>query len=152
MKKTIFVALAFILLPIGIINAQMALAVSKNENGSSIKYSLKKGKSTEDARQQAFKELEDLMFTNIFHLKSEENTGHELNKGFYVLIVCSRKDNSGRYFFSYGLGLSQKSKAEALERAMVHLREFDWGYQPRFGYAIEKEGMVESFGLEPKKN
>jgi hypothetical protein len=127
------------------IQAQLALAVAKNENGSSVKYSLKQGPSFEEAAKLAKKELEELEYKDIIVLKSDEKTGHELNKGFYVLLISSRKDYSGKLFVSYGLGASANSKQEAIERAIVHMKEFDWGYDSKYGNAIEKEGMIEKF-------
>jgi hypothetical protein len=127
------------------VNAQFALAVAKNDNGSSVKYSLKLAPSFDEAAKQAKKELEDLSQKNIFVLKSTEKTGHELSKGFYVLIISSRKDYAGKLFISYGLGASSISKEEALSRAIEHLKEFDWGYDEKYGYAIEREGEIENF-------
>jgi len=132
------------------LNAQLALAVSKNDNGSSIKYSLKLGTSIDDAAIQAQKELEELSLQNISVLKSTEQTGHELSKGYYILIIASRKDYAGKLFKSYGLGASEKSRQEAIERALVHIQEYDWGYDTKYGYAVEKEGMIENF--YPKKD
>jgi hypothetical protein len=132
-------------------NAQLALAVAKNDNGSSIKYSLKLGKSIEDAAAQAQKELEDLEFKNINILKSTENTGHGLTKGFYVLLISSRKDYAGKLFVSYGLGASEKSRQEAIDRAILHMTEFDWGYDKKYGFAVEKEGLIESFYPKEEK-
>jgi len=130
--------------------AQVALAVAKNTNGSSIKYSLQTGSTLDEAYAKAQKDLEDQGLSNIFVLKSTENTGHELNSGHYVLIVSSRK-NGGRFFVSYGLGVSQNSKQEAEQRAVTHLMEHDWGYDKDMGYAIEKEGMLEDFAPKEDK-
>jgi hypothetical protein len=127
------------------VKSQIALAVSKNDNGSSVKYSLQSGTSIAEAGAKAQKELEDLSLKNIFVLKSTENTGHELSKGFYVLIISSRKDYKGKLFVSYGLGASTASKKEAIDRAILHLKEFDWGYDIKYGYAIEREGEIENF-------
>jgi hypothetical protein len=131
--------------------AQLAIAVAKNENGSSVKYSLKQGKSIEEAASLAKKELEDLEYKDIMVLKSDEKTGHELTKGFYVLLISSRKDYSGKLFVSYGLGASANSKQEAIERAVIHMKEFDWGYDIKFGNAVEKEGMIEKFSERDDK-
>jgi len=131
--------------------AQLALAVAKNENGSSIKYSLHSGAKMDDAIAKVKKEIEDQSFKNVMILKSSENTGHELNKGFYVLIISSRKDYAGKLFVSYGLGASSKSKQEAIERAIIHLKEYDWGYEAKYGYAIEKEGEIENFYPKEEK-
>lgn len=122
--------------------SQVALAVAKNANGSSIKYSLQTGATLDEAYTKAQKDLEDQGLSNVFVLKSTEKTGHELNSGHYVLIVSSRK-NGGRFFVSYGLGVSQNSKQEAEQRAIIHLMEHDWGYDKDMGHAIEKEGMLE---------
>jgi len=133
------------------LNAQLALAVSKNENGSSIKYSLKLGSSREEAAALAQQELEDLSLQNIEVLRSTEKTGHELSKGFYILIISSRKNYAGKLFISYGLGASEISRKEALDRALVHIQEFDWGYDKKNGFAIEKEGMIENFYPKEEK-
>ncbi|MDF1548722.1 MAG: hypothetical protein P1P88_12940 [Bacteroidales bacterium] len=122
--------------------SQVALAVSKNENGSSVKYSLKTGATLEEAYTKVQKDLEEQDMKNIFVLKSTENTGHELKSGHYVMIISSRK-NGGRFFVSYGLGVSPNSREEAEQRALVHLMEHDWGYDKNMGHAIEKEGMLE---------
>jgi hypothetical protein len=122
--------------------AQVALAVSKNDNGSSVKYSLQVGLTLEEAYAKAQKDLEEQELKNIVVLKSTEETGHELNSGHYVLIIASRK-NGGRFFVSYGLGVSPTSKQEATQRAITHLKEHDWGYENSYGYHIEKEGKVE---------
>lgn len=125
------------------VNAQLALAVAKNDNGSSVNYSLKTGNTLKEAYANAEKELEDEELQNIYVLRSSENTGHELKSGHYVLIVASRK-NGGRFFVSYGLGVSEKSKAEAIERAIIHLKEWDLGFdKSRHSYSFEKEGKVE---------
>jgi len=147
-KKRIMksVLLYFVLL-VGICNtvdAQIALAVAKNDNGSSVKYSLMVGATLDEAYEKAQKDLEEQGFENIFVLRSSEETGHNLKSGNYVLIVSSRK-NGGRFFVSYGLGVSEKSKAEAIQRAITHLKEWDLGYEKDHGYSIEKEGTIEDF-------
>ena len=67
------------------LNAQIGIAVAKNDNGSSVKYVLETGSNVNDAIAKAVKVLEAEEAKNIFKLKSTENTGHELNEGFYVL-------------------------------------------------------------------
>jgi hypothetical protein len=125
--------------------AQIALAVSKNDNGSSVKYSIQVGATLKEAYEKAEKDLEEQGLENIYLLRSSEETGHDLKSGHYVLIISSRK-NGGRFFVSYGLGVSEKSKAEAIQRAIVHLKEWDLGYdKDRHGYSIEKEGLIEDF-------
>lgn len=124
------------------VSAQIALAVAKNDNGSSVKYSLKTGATLEEAYTNAKKALEEEEMQNIYLLRSSENTGHELKSGHFVLIIASRK-NGGRFFISYGLGISEKSKAEAVERAITHLKEWDLGFdKSRHSYSIEKEGLI----------
>jgi hypothetical protein len=131
------------------LNAQIALAVSKNSNGSSTEYSLQVGATMEEAYDKAQKAMEEQELENIFILRSSENTGHNLKTGQYVLIISSRK-NGGKFFVSYGLGVSEKSKAEAIQRAITHIKEWDLGYdEDRHGYSIEKEGNLED--LYPKE-
>ena len=125
--------------------SQIAIAVSKNENGSSVKYSLQVGSTLDEAYAKAQKTLEELDLKNISVLKSAENTGHELKSGYYVLIVSSRKGVGGKFFVSYGLGVSQKSKQEAIDRAILHIKEYDWGFENGDKYAFEKEGKIEDF-------
>lgn len=124
------------------IKAQIGLAVAKNDNGSSVKYALETGNNVDEAIAKAVKVLEAEDAKNIFKLKSTENTGHELSEGFYVLILSSRKIG-GKFFLTYGLGGSKVSKEDAIKRAIVHIKEFDWGYENDFGYKIEKEGKIE---------
>jgi len=123
--------------------SQIAIAVSKNENGSSVKYSLQVGETLDDAYAKAQADLESQELKNVFVLKSTENTGHDLKSGFYVLIISSRKILGGKFFISYGLGVSPNSRQEAIQRAIVHLKESDWGYENNFGFAFEKEGRIE---------
>ena len=124
------------------IHAQIGLAVVKNDNGSSVKYALETGNDIDEAIAKAVKALGAVDTKNIFKLKSTEQTGHELSEGFYVLLLTSRKIG-GKFFLTYGLGASKVSKEEAIKRAVVHIKEFDWGYENDFGYKIEKEGKVE---------
>ncbi len=131
--------------------SQIALAVSKNANGSSVKYSLELGSTMDEAYSKAQKVLEELDFKNVFVLKSTENTGHDLKSGFYVLIVSSRKSSGGKFFVSYGLGVSPNSKQEAIQRAILHLKENDWGYENGDPYAFEKEGKIEDFYVVKEK-
>ncbi len=131
------------------LEAQVALAVAKNSNGSSTEYSMQVGTTIEEAYDKAQKALEEQELENIFILRSSENTGHDLKTGQYVLIISSRK-NGGKFFVSYGLGVSEKSKAEAIERAIAHIKEWDLGYdEDKHGYSIEKEGNLED--LYPKE-
>ena len=125
------------------VKAQMGLAVDKNDNGSTVKYALETGSDVNEAIAKAVKTLEAEDAKNIFKLKSSEKTGHELSKGYYVLILASRKTLGGRFFLSYGLGASTDSKEDAIKKAIVHLKEWDWGYENNFGYKIEKEGKIE---------
>ena len=124
------------------LNAQMAIAVSKNNNGSSVKYAFETGKTIDEALNNAVNALKNAGAKNIFKLKSTEKTGHELHEGYYVIILSSRKVG-GRFFLSYGLGASKDSKQDAIKKAVVHLKEFDWGYENDMGYKIEKEGKIE---------
>jgi len=123
-------------------NAQMAIAVSKNNNGSSVKYAFETGKTIDEALNNAVNTLKAEDAKNIFKLKSTEKTGHELREGYYVVILSSRKVG-GRFFLSYGLGASKDSKQDAIKKAIVHLKEFDWGYENDMGYKIEKEGKID---------
>ncbi|MBN2758698.1 MAG: hypothetical protein JXR51_16140 [Bacteroidales bacterium] len=122
--------------------SQMGLAVSKNENGSSVKYGLAVGADIKEAQTNAKKILEQEEASNIFILRSDENTGHELSSGNFVLILSSRK-MLGKFFVSYGLGASEKSKEEALKKAIIHMKEWDFGYDDSNGYSIVKEGKIE---------
>ena len=125
------------------VQAQIALAVEKNDNGSTIKYAIGTGSSINEALQNAYKTLKDSSDNGfIVKMKSEKETGHELNKGFYALIRCSRK-SGGKFLLTYGLGASQTSKEEAVKRALIHLKEFDWGFDNKYGYAIVKDGKIE---------
>lgn len=124
------------------IEAQIALAVEKNDIGSTIKYAIRSGKDLNDALQNAYQALKDSGATGqIVKMKQEADCGHELNKGYYVLIRCVRKPG-GRFLLTYGLGAAS-SRKEALNRALIHLKEFDWGYEDKYGYSIVKEGKVE---------
>ncbi len=154
MRQLLYVFLLLLLLNYSATTyAQMALAVSKNENGSTVKYSLQIGSTLDEAYAKAQSDLEEQDLKNVFVLKSTENTGHILKSGNYVLIVSSRKILGGKFFVSYGLGVSPTSREEAIQRAIVHLKENDWGYENNFGFAIEKEGKIETFNIpeEPKK-
>ena len=124
------------------LKAQMGLAVDKNDNGSSVKYALETGNDVNEAIAKAVKTLETEGAKNIFKLKSTEDTGHELREGYYVLILVSRKAG-GRFLLNYGLGGSKDSKEDAIKKAIIHLKEFYWGYENSFGYKIEKEGKIE---------
>lgn len=141
--------IVFLLLFFGAITtnsfSQIALAVSKNDNGSSVKYSIQLGSTLDDAYAKAQADLESQGLKNVFVLKSTENSGHNLSTGFYVLIISSRKSPGGKFFVSYGLGGSSISKQEAITRAVIHLKEHDWGYENNYAYAIEKEGRIENF-------
>ena len=141
-KLSQFLMIALVLLQFSSLNAQIGMAVSKNNNGSTVKYALETGTDVKDAVAKAVKTLETGNAKNIFKLGSTENTGHELNEGYYVLIMVSRK-SGGRFFISYGLGASKDSKEDAIKKAIIHLKEWDWGYENRYGYKIEKEGRVE---------
>ncbi|RLD80457.1 MAG: hypothetical protein DRJ10_07395 [Bacteroidetes bacterium] len=122
--------------------AQMGLAVSINYNGSSVKYALETGSSVKEASTNAVKVLEVEEAKNIERRMSEGKSGHELNEGYYVLILASRK-NGGRFFLSYGLGGSEVSHQDAEKKALIHLKEWDLGYENDFGYSIEKKGKIE---------
>ncbi len=147
-KRILFSVILFFI-AFASLEAQIALAVAKNSNGSSIKYSLQVGATMEEACNKAQKDLEDQEMEDIYVLRSSENTGHNLKTGHYVLIISSRK-NGGKFFVTYGLGASEKSKAEAIERAITHIKEWDLGYdESTHGYSIEKEGNIED--LYPKE-
>lgn len=124
------------------VNAQMALAVSINENGSSVKYAIEVASSIRDASNKAIKTLEAEEAKNIERRMSEGKSGHELKEGYYVLILASRK-NGGKFFISYGLGASKVSHQDAEKKALIHLKEWDLGYENEFGYSIEKQGKIE---------
>jgi hypothetical protein len=129
--------------------AQIALAVEKNDNGSSVKYAIRSGKDLNDALQNAYQALKDTGATGmIVKMKQEADCGHELNKGYYVLIRCDRK-SGGRFLLTYGLGAGS-TREEALKRALIHLKEFDWGYEDKYGYGIVKEGKVEDLFVSTK--
>ncbi len=143
-KIKIFQLLLVIIFVFQVVNikAQIGLAVAKNDNGSTVKYVLETGNDVNDAIAKAVKTLESQDAKNIFTLRSDKKTGHELSTGHYILILSSRKI-SGKFFLSYGLGASQESKEDAVKKAIVHLKEWDWGYENDFGYKIEKEGKIE---------
>ncbi len=143
-KFKIFQLLLVIIFVFQVVNikAQIGLAVAKNDNGSTVKYVLETGNDVNDAIAKAVKTLESQDAKNIFTLRSDKKTGHELSTGHYILILSSRKI-SGKFFLSYGLGASQESKEDAVKKAIVHLKEWDWGYENDFGYKIEKEGKIE---------
>jgi hypothetical protein len=140
--KSLLVLFVLFFVNIFSIQAQIALAVEKNDNGSSIKYAIRSGKDLNDALQNAYQALKDTGATGIIvKMKQEADCGHELNKGYYVLIRCDRK-SGGRFLLTYGLGAGA-TREEALKRALIHLKEFDWGYEDKYGYGIVQEGKVE---------
>lgn len=152
MRYLLHVSLLLLILSLkSVTYSQIALAVSKNDNGSSVKYSLQVGNTMEEAYSKAQAALEEQDLKNIFVLKSTENTGHNLKSGFYVLIISSRKILGGKFFVSYGLGVSPNSRQEAINRAVEHLKEHDWGYENEYGYAFEKEGKIEDFYVTGEK-
>ena len=139
-----FLSILFASLLISSINisAQIALAVEKNENGSSVKYAIRTGKDLNEALQNAYQALKDTGATGmIVKMKPEADCGQNLNKGYYVLIRCNRK-SGGRFLLTYGLGAGE-NREEAIKRALIHLKEFDWGYEDKYGYGIVEEGKVE---------
>ena len=139
--KTINIIVAFLLINISAA-AQIGLAVEKNENGSSVRYAIRSGKDLDDALQNAYQSLKDEGATGmIVKMKQEEDCGHQLNKGYYALIRCDRKQG-GYFMLTYGLGVGA-SKSEALKKALIHLKEFDWGFEDKYGYDIIEEGKVE---------
>jgi len=123
------------------VSAQIGLAVEKNDNGSSVKYAIGTGKDLNEALQNAYNTLkEDDAKGMIVKMKQEADCGHNLNKGYYVLIRCDRKQG-GRFMLTYGLGAAA-TKEEAVKRALIHLKEFDWGYEDKYGYNIVEEGNI----------
>jgi len=133
--------------------SQMGIVVSKNEYGSSVKYAFEVGKTIKEAQEKAKKTLlnakEPVKEETIYNLFSDEKTGHELNKGYYVLILSSRKMLGNHLRVSYGLG-GGNSKGEAIRRAVIHMKEHDYGYKSEQGYSIVKEGKIED--LFPKED
>jgi len=126
--------------------SQLGLVVLKNERGSCIKYAFDVGNTIKEAQDNAKKMLieqnKPVKENTIYTLDTEGKTGHELNKGYYVLILASRNIR-GNIKNSYGLGGSSISNAEALKCAVIHLKENDFGYTNQQGYAIVKKGNIE---------
>lgn len=121
------------------LKAQLGFAVAKCKIGSSLDYALviNEGYETEYKAKQ---ELKSRGFKRVYHLNGGDRRGHNLEEGFYVVIRAERKNYKGKKIVSYGLGASAESLQKAQERAISHLKQYDWAWKEVHGFTVVEQG------------
>lgn len=121
------------------VNAQIGIAVAKDEKGSSLEWNVvwNKGYQTESI---AIQNLRDKGYKKVFSLTGGEKRGHKLQSGYWVVVEATHKIYDGTLKTSFGLGASSSSYAEAEERAVSNLSQYDWSWKKSNGYTISKKG------------
>lgn len=141
MKKIKIILSSIILGLLGVYeaNAQIGIAVAKDEKGSSLEWSVvwNKGYQTESI---AIQNLRDKGYKKVFSLTGGEKRGHKLESGYWVVVEATHKIYDGSLKTSFGLGASSSSYAEAEERAVSNLSQYDWSWKKSNGYSISKKG------------
>jgi hypothetical protein len=62
-----------------------------------------------------------------------------LSHGYGAVIKTEYETRIGRQRTSYGCGFSASSAAQARTLAIDNLRNYSWGWKPKFGYRIVEE-------------
>lgn len=122
------------------VKGQLGFAVAKCKIGSSLDYALvfNQGYETE---YEAKRNLKEKGFKRVYNLNGGTQRGHNLEKGFYVVIRAKRKNYRGKEIVSYGLGASAKHHAEAEQRAISNLQQYDWAWKKAHGFTIVEQGQ-----------
>lgn len=135
MKNLFLLIGVFVLCGLLNIEAQIGIAVAKDENGSSVKWNVvwNQGYKTESiARQQ----LKDLGYTKVYTLTGGEKRGYKLESGYWVVVEARRKRYDGKMITSFGLGASATSYSEAEQRAVSNLSQYDWSWKKTIAIRI----------------
>ena len=120
-------------------HAQIAIAVAKDENRSTIHWQLvwNAGYKTESIAKQ---KLRDMGYENVFTLTGGKDCGHNLTSGYWVIVETTFKMYDGKMKTSYGLGASSHSYSEAENRAVKNLSIHDWSWSKKHGYQVIERG------------
>jgi hypothetical protein len=134
MKKLFLLIPVCSIISISSIQAQIGIAVAKDENGSSIYYQVvwNKGYNTESTAKEM---LVNKGYKNIFTLTGGEGCGHKLTSGYYVVVEAVRKN-----YHTFGMGASSDSYEQAEARAVKNLSQYDWSWNKKDGYTNVKQG------------
>ncbi len=122
-------------------DAQIAIAVAHDDNGSSIHWQVawNRGWETESV---AKKMLTDMGYKNVYTLTGGEKRGHNLTTGYWVVVEAKHKIYDGTTKTSYGLGASLSSYTEAEVRAVSNLSQYDASWKISDGYIVSKKGTL----------
>ena len=121
------------------INAQIGIAVAKDDNGSSLKWQIawNNGYKTEATAKQ---KLKDKGYKKVYTLTGGESRGHKLTSGYWVVVEAHRINYKEVPITSFGLGASKNSFAEAEKSAISNLSQYDWSWKKSDGHSISKKG------------
>ena len=121
------------------VQAQIAIAVAKDANGSSIHWSMAWNLSY-GTESKAKQKLKDQGHKDVHALRGGTKCGHDLKSGFWVVVEARRKRYDGKIIVSYGMGASANSYKEAESRAVANLRQHDWNWDKTDGYRPLEKG------------
>ncbi|MCH8558633.1 MAG: hypothetical protein LAT84_12460 [Balneolia bacterium] len=122
-------------------NAQIAIAVAKDDNGSAIEWRVStNGGSAWSTERAAREALESRGYRNVVGQAGGASRGHDLQSGYWVVVETNARMSDGRTIRSFGLGASSRSYSEAEERALSNLVQYFWSWRESHGYRVNDRG------------
>jgi len=144
--KLLRIFLAFIIFPC-YVNAQIAIALAKNENHSVLDYKVVWGygySSDNTVQAAAFLKLKGYTQNDIYDQTCLKECGHDIPEGYYVVVKSTFKEYKGVLRTGMGLGASDKSYEEATKRAVENLSIHNWNWEKTNGYEVVEKGTYDN--------
>lgn len=122
--------------------AQIAIAIAKNDKGSALRWQISWGNgSLWDCKMAAKKALQNKGFKKVTTQDCIEKCGHGIKSGYYVVVEAKHKIYNETTKTSFGLGASSSSYGDAEKKAVINLGIYDWSWNKnKHGYSVVKRG------------
>ncbi|SFU50391.1 hypothetical protein SAMN05216480_105151 [Pustulibacterium marinum] len=118
----------------------VAFAVAKDEFGSALGWHIVWDKALA-AKYRAKSHLKNKGFKDVSILSGEDEYGHTLKRGFWVVVKSKRPEQTGKEFVAYGMGADAGNYERAESKAIKHLQKLDPKWDAAHGYDISKRGV-----------
>lgn len=120
--------------------SMIAFAVAKDENGSAIGWQIAWDKAMA-AKYRVKQSLKNKGYKTVTLQCGNEEFGHLLKRGFWVVIKTTYTNANGATITAYGMGADGGDYDRAVVKAKAQIQHYYQDWQEAYGYQISKRGI-----------
>lgn len=120
--------------------SMIAFAVAKDEKGSAIGWHITWDKAMA-AKYRAKQALKNKGYKDVFLQCGDEEFGHFLKRGFWVVIKTIYTTSNGATMTAYGMGANGGDYDKAELQAVEQVKRCYPDWQEAYGYEVSKKGI-----------